>query len=83
MGVLYAIAMWCATNGEDVELFRSGTKGEGARGAGVAKKERCCEARVECCIGKGIGEGWVIMLPGRGLIFECDEESFGMGNKET
>ena len=49
----------------------------------MAKEERCCEARVECCVDKGIGEGWVVMLPGGGLIFECDEESFGMGNKET
>ena len=73
MGVLYAIAMWCATNGENVELFGAGTKGEGARCAGMAKKESCCEARVECCVDKGIGEGWVVVLPGGGLIFECDE----------
>ena len=45
MGVLYAIAVWCATNGENVELYGAGTEGEGAGCAGMAKKESCCEAR--------------------------------------
>ena len=28
MGVLYTIALWCTTHGENVELFGAGAKGE-------------------------------------------------------
>ena len=47
------------------------------------RRRKAAVRRVECCVDKGIGEGWVVMLPGGGLILECDEESFGMRNEET
>ena len=73
MHILNSIAMWCTTDWENVELFCAGAKGECARGACMAEKERGCEARIECGVKEGVDEWRVVLLPRGGVVFECDE----------
>ena len=83
MSIFDSIAMWGTTNGENVELFCARAKGEYARGACMTEEKGGCKARSECGVNERVDEWWMVVLPRRGVVFECDEESLGVCNEET
>ena len=63
VNIFCTIAVLCTTDWENAELFCSGAKSEGTRGAGVAEEKRGCETSSERGTDEGIGEWWMVLLP--------------------
>ena len=80
VNIFYPIAVRCTANWENVELFCAGAKGESARGACMTEEKGGCKARSECGVNERVDEWWMVVLPRRGVVFECDKESFGVGD---
>ena len=49
----------------------------------MAQEKGGGETGTECGVDKGVGDGWVVMWPGRSLVLEGDEESFGVGYEKS
>ena len=83
VNIFYPIAVRCTAHWENVELFCAGAKGECARGACMTEEKGGCKARGECGVNERVDEWWMVVLPRRGVVFECDEESLGVCIEET
>ena len=49
----------------------------------MAKQEGSDKSRTECGVDKRVVEWRVVVLPGRCVVFECDEQGFVVGDEET
>ena len=48
----------------------------------MAQEERSDETGAKRCVDEWISEWWLIMLPRRRMVFECDVEGLGIGNEQ-